>query len=101
MVMEEERPKDFGNFASVGARTGSLTIYLGVTSLKRYIVKTDGKTAHLRGRRSQTAATGRACLILRGKKIEYAAIGELLGGNTRQGIGPSSAYCRVLPDIAA
>jgi hypothetical protein len=45
--------------------------------------------------------TARACLILRGKKIKYAAIGELLGGNTRQGIGPSSAYCRVLPGIAA
>jgi len=44
---------------------------------------------------------GRAYAILRGKKIGYAAIGELLGGNTRQGIGPSSAYCRVLPDIAA
>jgi hypothetical protein len=44
-----------------------------------------------------TAATGRVCLILRGKKIEYAAIGELLGGNTRQGNGPASAYCRILP----
>jgi hypothetical protein len=42
-----------------------------------------------------------ANLILRGKKIEYAAIRELLGGNTRQGNGPSSAYCRVLPGIAA
>ena len=41
------------------------------------------------------------CLILRGKKIGYAAIRELLSGNTRQGNGRASAYCRVLPDIAA
>jgi hypothetical protein len=40
-------------------------------------------------------------MAIGGKKNGYAAIGELLGGNTRQGIGPSSAYCRVLPDIAA
>jgi hypothetical protein len=40
-------------------------------------------------------------VILRGKKIGYAAIRGRLGGNTRQGNGPSSAYCRVLPDIAA
>jgi hypothetical protein len=40
-------------------------------------------------------------VAIRGKKINYAAIGELLGGNTRQGIGRASAYCRVLPDIAA
>jgi hypothetical protein len=40
-------------------------------------------------------------VILRGKKKDYAAIRELLGGNTRQGIGPSPAYCRVLPGIAA
>ena len=39
-------------------------------------------------------------VILCGKKIGYAVIRELLGGNTRQGIGPSSAYCRVLPGIA-
>jgi hypothetical protein len=44
---------------------------------------------------------GQVWVILRGKKIKYAAIRELLGGNTRQGIGPSSAYCRVLPGIAA
>ena len=36
-----------------------------------------------------------------GKKIGYAAIRELLGGNTRQGNGRAPAYCRVLPDIAA
>jgi hypothetical protein len=34
------------------------------------------------------------------RKFGYAAIGERLGGNTRQGNGPSSAYCRVLPGIA-
>jgi hypothetical protein len=66
------------------ARMGSLTIESGVTSLRR-----------------ENVTAGAACLILRGKKIGYAAIGELLGGNTRQGNGPASAYCRVLPDIAA
>jgi hypothetical protein len=66
------------------ARASSLTIESGVTSLKREIVKTDGKTVNIRG-----------------KKIGYAAIRGRLGGNTRQGNGPSSAYCRVLPHIAA
>jgi hypothetical protein len=32
---------------------------------------------------------------------DYAAIGELLGGNTRTEIWASPAYCRVLPGIAA
>jgi hypothetical protein len=40
-------------------------------------------------------------VILCGKKMEYAAIRELLSGNTRQENRASSAYCRVLPDIAA
>jgi hypothetical protein len=50
---------------------------------------------------SKVGKSRAASLILRGKKIGYAAIRELLGGNTRQGNGRASAYCRVLPDIAA
>jgi hypothetical protein len=32
---------------------------------------------------------------------QEVAIGELLGGNTRQKKWPSPAYCRVLPGIVA
>jgi hypothetical protein len=55
----------------------------------------------IRAQQELLPTLGRRRVILCGKKIGYAAIRELLGGNTRQGIGPSSAYCRVLPDIAA
>jgi hypothetical protein len=37
---EEERPNDFGRFTPIGVKMGSLTIELGVKSLKRESVKT-------------------------------------------------------------
>jgi hypothetical protein len=45
--------------------------------------------------------SGEGRVILRGKKNGYAAIAGRLSGNTQQENEPSSAYCLVLPDIAA
>src|ERR1700722_17395040 len=93
--------KYFGGFTPGGARPGGpprtrlpgaiLFGPIGAVSMPHFV----------RRELARFSPVGKGGLILRGKKIGYAAIRGRLSGNTRQGIGPSSAYCRVLPDIAA